>query len=34
MKSAYFEDDNILQIRISEGPIVRDVAQGWNTHIS
>ena len=34
VKSAYFEDDNIFQIRISERPIVRDMSQGWNTYIS
>ena len=34
MKSAYFEDDDIFQIRVSERPIARDVSQGWNTHIS
>ena len=34
MKSAYFEYDDIFQIRVSERLIVRDVSQGWNTHIS
>ena len=38
MKSVYFENDDILQIRLTQDgqdkPIVREVSQGWNTHIS
>jgi Protein of unknown function (DUF2283) len=34
MKSIYFENDDILQIRVSDKPIVREISQGWNTHIS
>jgi len=34
VKTTYFEEDDILQIRISEKPIVREVSQGWNTNIS
>ena len=34
MKTSYFEDDDILQIRVSDKPIVREVSQGWNTNIS
>lgn len=34
MKSTYFEDDDILQIRVSDKPIVRETSQGWRTHIS
>ena len=34
MKSTYFEDDDILQIRVSDKPIVRETSQGWHTHIS
>jgi uncharacterized protein YuzE len=34
MKSVYFEDDDILQIRVSDKPIVREISQGWNTNIS
>jgi hypothetical protein len=38
MKSIYFEDDDILQIRLlrdgQDKPIVREVSQGWHTHIS
>ena len=32
-KSIYFENDEILQIRISDKPIVREVSQDWHTHI-
>ena len=34
MKSIYFENDDILQIRVSEKPIVREVSQDWHTNIS
>jgi Protein of unknown function (DUF2283) len=34
MKSIYFENDDILQIRVSDKRIVREVSQGWNTNIS
>lgn len=34
MKSIYFENDDILQIRVSEKQIVREVSQGWHTNIS
>ena len=34
MRSTYFENDDILQIRLSEKPIVREESQGWHTHIS
>ena len=34
MKSIYFENGDILQIRISDKPIVREVSQDWHTHIS
>lgn len=34
MKATYFEDDDILQIRVSDKPIVREVSQGWNTNVS
>lgn len=33
MKSIYFEDDDILQISLSDKPIVREVTQGWNINI-
>ena len=32
-ESIYFADDDILQIRLSDKLIVREVLQGWHTHI-
>ena len=34
MKSIYFENDDILQIRMSDKAIVREVSQDWHTNIS
>jgi hypothetical protein len=34
VKSIAFEDDDILQIRVSDRPIVREVSQDWHTNIS
>lgn len=34
MKSIYFENDDILQIRVSDKPIVREVSQDWHTNLS
>ena len=34
MKSIYFENDDILQIRMSDKIIVREVSQDWHTNIS
>ena len=34
MKSIYFENDDILQICVSNKPITREVSQGWHTNIS
>lgn len=34
MKATYFEHDEILEIRVSDKPIVREVSHGWNTNIS
>ena len=34
MKSIHFENDDILQIRMSEKQIVREVSQDWHTNIS
>ncbi|PIW07186.1 MAG: hypothetical protein COW39_14290 [Comamonadaceae bacterium CG17_big_fil_post_rev_8_21_14_2_50_60_13] len=34
MKSIYFEQDDILQIRMSDKPIVREVSQDWHTNLS
>ena len=34
MKSIYFENDDILQIRVSDKQIVREVSQDWHTNVS
>ncbi len=34
MKTTYFDDDDTLVIRPSNKPIVREVSQDWNTHVS
>ena len=34
MKSIYFEDSDILQLRVSEKQIAREVSQDWHTNIS
>ena len=34
MKSIYFENDDILQIRVSEKQIVRELSHDWHTNIS
>jgi hypothetical protein len=34
MHTTYFVEDDILVIRLSDKPIVREVSQNWNTHIS
>lgn len=34
MKAIYYEEDDTLVIRLSDKPIVREVSQGWNTHVS
>ena len=34
MKSIYFENDDTLQISVSDKPIARAVSQGWHTNIS
>lgn len=34
MHTTYFEENDILVIRLSDKPIVLEVSQSWNTHIS
>ena len=34
MKSIYFENDDILQISVSDKQIVRELSQDWHTNIS
>lgn len=33
VKSIYFENNDILQIRVSDKQIVREVSQDWHTNI-
>jgi len=34
MRTTYYDEDDILVIRLSDKPISREVSQDWNTHIS
>jgi hypothetical protein len=34
MRTTYYDDDDILVIRLSDKPVCREVSQDWNTHIS
>ena len=34
MKTTYVEDEDTLVIRLSDKPVVREVSQDWNTHVS
>ena len=34
MKAVYYEQDDILEIRVSDKPVVHEVSQGWNTNVS
>lgn len=34
MRTTYYDDDDILVIRLSDKPISREVSQDWHTHIS
>lgn len=34
MHTAYFDEDDILVIRLSDKPIACEISQNWNTHIS
>ena len=34
MRTTYDEVEDILVLHLSEKPIVREVSQDWNTHIS
>jgi hypothetical protein len=34
VKTTYFDDEDTLVIRLSDKPIVREVSQDWNTHVS
>jgi hypothetical protein len=34
MKAIYYADDDILEIRLSDAPIVKETSQGWNINLS
>jgi hypothetical protein len=34
MRITYYDEDDILVIRLSDKAIAREVSQDWNTHIS
>jgi Protein of unknown function (DUF2283) len=34
MKLTYFDTDDILVMKLTDKPIVREISQDWNTHIS
>mgnify|MGYP003392609661 FL=1 len=34
MRTTYYDEDDIMVIRLSDKPVVREVSQDWNTHIS
>lgn len=34
MKTTYYPDDDILVVRLSDAPVVKEVSQDWNVNIS
>ena len=34
MRTTYYDDDDILVVRLSDKPVCREVSQDWCTHIS
>ncbi|GGY76537.1 DUF2283 domain-containing protein [Marinobacter zhanjiangensis] len=34
MQTVYDSDDDILTMHLSDKPIVKEVSQDWNTHVS
>lgn len=34
MHATYFDEDDLLVIRLSDKPIAREVSQNWNAHAS
>lgn len=34
MRTTYYDADDILVLRLSDKPIVREVSQDWHTHVS
>lgn len=33
MKTTYYENDDLLEIRVSNQPVVREVSHDWNLNI-
>jgi uncharacterized protein YuzE len=34
MKTTYYDEDDILEIHVSDKPVAREVSHGWNVNIS
>lgn len=34
MKTTYYQEDDILVVRLSENPIVKEKSLDWNTHVA
>lgn len=34
MRTTCYDEDDILVIHLSDKPVVREVSQDWNTHVS
>lgn len=34
MKTIYYPDDDILVVRLSDAPVIKEVSQDWNVNIS
>lgn len=34
METVYYPEGDILEIRFSDNPIVKEVSQNWNIHVS
>ena len=34
MRTTYYDEDDILVLRLSDKAVCREVSQDWNTHIS
>ncbi len=34
MKTTYYPQDDILEIRLSDKPVVREASQDWNVNVS
>lgn len=34
MKTTYYPEDDILEIRLNEKPVAQEISHGWNVNIS